>query len=140
MSFIHVVGRVTTELELKVSQKGNLYVRFSLEERMRDRPAQFFQVWAYGWEAEHLVKWNLGPGSILEVNGPLFVEQYTAKDGYTPGIRLKIVYRDGGLIHRQKPKSNSQKTPATPAGPPAPEHILPPEEMWLDGEREPLPE
>ena len=56
MSFIHVVGCVTTELELKVSLKGTPYVRFSLEERTGNAPAQLFQVWAYGWEAEHLVK------------------------------------------------------------------------------------
>lgn len=140
MSFIHVVGRVTTELELKVSQKGNPYVRFSLVEHTGNQPAQIFQIWAYGWEAEHLVKWNLVPGSILEVNGPLFVEQYMEKDGYTPGIRLKVVYRDGGLIHRKKQNSNSKKTPTTHAAPAAPDPVLPREGMRLDGEREPLPE
>ena len=140
MSFIHVVGRVTTELELKVSLKGTPYVRFSLEERTVNAPAQLFQVWAYGWEAEHLVKRDLRPGCILEVNGPLLVEEYTAKDGYTPGIRLKIIYRDGRLILRQKPNSNSQRTSTTHAVSPASESTLPPEGMRIDGEREPLPE
>lgn len=140
MSFIHVVGRVITELELKVSQKGTPYIRFSLEERIGNQPTQIFQVWAYGWEAEHLAKWNMRPGSILEVNGSLYVEQYTEKDGYTPGIRLKVVYRDGSLLRREKANPNSQKTPTTHEAPPSPDAILPPGGMRIDGERESLPE
>lgn len=140
MSFIHVVGRVTTELEMKVSHKGNRYVRFSLEEPAGNRPVQRFQVWAYGWEAECLTRWNLKPGSVLEVNGPLFVEEFTAADGYTPGVRLKIVYRDGRPIHWQTSKPGTQKTPTTPAAAPASTPLLPPEEKRIDGDREPLPE
>lgn len=140
MSFIHVVGCVTTELEMKVSQKGNPYVRFSLEEHVGNLPVQTYQVWAYGWEAERLSRWKLKPGSVLEVNGSLFVEEFTAKDGYTPGVRLKIVYRDGGLVHWRKAKPGTQKNPTDQAGKPAPERILPSGEMRIDGEREPLPE
>ena len=137
MSFIHVVGHITTQLEQKVSQKGNPYVRFSLEERITAMPAQHYQVWAYGWEAERLLKWKLRPGSILEVNGPLYVEEFTEKDGYTPGIRLKIIYRDRGPVHWHRP--DSKKTPTTPPVSPNCERI-PLLREQIDGDREPLPE
>ncbi len=140
MSFIHVVGRVTTELELKVSQRGTAYVRFSLEEILRNGRHQRFQVWAYGWDAEYLVKRKVRTGCLLEVSGPVFIEEYTERDGVTPGIRLKIIYKDGGPVSEAASNSKSKKNPTTTAKTPAPNCQSPSTEIQIDGEREPLPE
>lgn len=140
MSFIHVVGYVATDLELKVSQAGNPYVRFDLVERLGNGRTQSYQVWAYGWEAQRLSKWKLKPGAVLDVNGPLFVEEYTAEDGFTPRLRLKVIYRDG--FRNPVPKSNpsKKKNPTTPAAAPTLEREPPNGEERIDGEREPLPD
>ncbi|MGN8969512.1 hypothetical protein [Intestinimonas sp. HCP28S3_D6] len=139
MSFIHVVGRVAAELELKVSHKGTLYVRFALEEQLGNGRIQSYQVWAYGWDAEHLAKWKVGAGTMLEVNGTLLAEEYTAKDGYTPRVRLKVIYKDGGPLSWANPGTAMRKTPTTPAADPNIGAPLPGEPP-IDGEREPLPD
>ena len=140
MAQIHVVGRVTAELELQVSHAKNPYDRFTLEERLHNGRCQRYDVWAYGWDAEHLVQWKVKPGSILEVNGPLFAEEYTAKDGVSPGVRLKIIYKDGGPIRWGKPNRTGKKESTTPAETAAAETPSPSGEGVIDGEREPLPE
>lgn len=140
MSFIHVVGYVTTELDLKVSHRGTTYVRLALEERLNNGRIQSYQVWAYGWDAEHLVKWGVGAGSILEVNGQLFVEEYTAKDGHTPGIRLKIIYKDGGPVRCANQKPAVKDNPTEPADAAASDGGPRYDRDRLDGEREPLPD
>ena len=140
MSYIHLVGRVTTELELKVSHRGTTYVRFALEERLGNGRVQSYQVWAYGWDAEHLAKWKVGAGTMLEVNGPLIAEDYTARDGYTPRVRLKVIYKDGGPISWADPGTVTRKTPTTPAADPDADSAAPSGEAPIDGEREPLPD
>ena len=140
MSFIHVVGRVAAELELKISHRGTLYVRFALEEQLGNGRIQSYQVWAYGWDAEHLAKWKVGAGTMLEVNGTLLAEEYTAKDGYTPRVRLKVIYKDGGPLARTAPKTITRNTPTIHAEAPDADGGPPEGEAPIDGEREPLPD
>ena len=132
MAQIHVVGYVASDLELRKSTKGNPYVRFGLDEPIDYGRIQRYQVWAYGWDAEHLIQWKVRTGSLLEVNGPLILEEYTRKDGVTRDKRLKITFKDGGPLPRGK-------APAKPAAPVAPSGALPPGSS-IDGGREPLPE
>ena len=140
MSFIHVVGCVAAELELKVSHRGTTYVRFPLEERLGNGRLQSYQVWAYGWDAEHLAKWKVGAGTVLEVNGTLLAEEYTAKDGYTPRVRLKVIYKDGGPLTQSDTKTITRNTPTIHAEAPDADGGPPEGEAPIDGEREPLPD
>lgn len=141
MGQIHVVGLVTTDLVLQESLSHNPYVRFSMKEYLGNGRFQVYQVWAYGWAAEHLVKWKVKAGTILDVNGPVFLEDYTEKDGVTLRQRLKIIYKDGGpvLLTSGKYARKSQKEPTTPAASP-PADGVPPTGAPLDGDRMPLPE
>lgn len=140
MSFIHVVGYVATDPELKVSQAGNPYMRFDLVERLGNGRIQSYQIWAYGWEAQRLSRWGLRQGAVLDVNGPLAVEEYTAEDGFTPKVRLKIIYRDGSRYPVSKPTSPKKKNPTTPAATPPSDRELPAGRDRIDGDREPLPD
>ena len=140
MSFIHIVGQIASDLELKISQKGTPYVRFNLTEHLGNGRKQIYQVWAYDWEAERLSKWNLKPGAVMDVNGPLFVEEYTAEDGFTPRIRLKVIYRDGFRCPTKKTASTKNKNPTIPADDATPVCKPPAGGEQIDGERQPLPE
>lgn len=62
MAQVYVIGRVTADLELKTSQNDKPYIRFSFAENIgsHDRArTQYYQVWAWGEDAERLVKANV---------------------------------------------------------------------------------
>ena len=123
--------------ELEAEEDG---IIFPLEERLGNGRLQSYQVWAYGWDAEHLAKWKVGAGTVLEVNGTLLAEEYTAKDGYTPRVRLKVIYKDGGPLTQTDPKTITRNTPTIHAEAPDADGGPPEGEAPIDGEREPLPD
>ena len=83
MAQVNVIGRITADLELKTSEKSNPYVRFDIAENIGSRQTlhtQYFQVCAWGEDANRLMKAPANKGSLIWVTGSLELEPYTKRD------------------------------------------------------------
>lgn len=68
MAQVNVIGRITADLELKTSEKSNPYVRFDIAENIGSRQTlhtQYFQVCAWGEDANRLMKAHAKKGSLI---------------------------------------------------------------------------
>ncbi len=132
MAQAYSIGRVTSDLELKVSVKKVPYLRFTIAERVGYRDSahmQYIQVWAWDDMAQKLVDTGVKKGSLLRVSGSLELEEYTRQDGVTRDKRLKLRLKDWAFASAAK---RHEGTPRPKKEVPAPEII--------NGDLEPLPE
>ena len=75
MAQVNVIGRITADLELKTSEKSNPYVRFDIAENIGSRQTlhtQYFQVCAWGEDANRLMKAHAKKGSLINECGAKF--------------------------------------------------------------------
>lgn len=138
MSQLFTTGRVITDLELKSSTQQNLYIHFTLMERVgyRDNTrAQFIHVWAWGYLAEQLKRFKVRKGSSIWVSGSLELEEFARKDGSGTDKQLKLKLNDWGFV----PK-DSDKPPKKEQGLHASGDAVRKAADIIDGEREALPE
>lgn len=94
------IGRVTADLNLKISERGNPYLRFSIAEKVgfgKFEKTQYSQVWARGSDAENLVNANVKRGSLIWVSGPIEIEEFQKADG-KKDKQLKIELIKWGFI------------------------------------------
>lgn len=134
-------GRVTNDLELRQSARQNPYVRFGLAERIgygeRAR-TQYYEVWAWGQTAQHLVARGVKRGSLIWVSGSLELVDYTKKDGVTKDKQLKLRLDDWGYAPQAgAPASGKSQVKEEGVSPEPETHVRP---DVVDGEREVLPE
>lgn len=132
MAQASLIGRVTSDLELKVSTKKVPYLRFTIAERVGYRDSahtQYIQVWAWDGMAKKLVDAGVRKGSLLRVSGSLELEEYTRQDGVTRDKRLKLRLKEWGFA----PAAQRQE------GTPRPVKEVPALEI-INGDLEPLPE
>ncbi len=93
MAQVFIIGRVTTDFELQTSTNMHSYVRFGLAENIgygESSKAQYYQVWAWESDAEHLIKRKVKQGSLIWISGSIELEEYTKQDGETKDKRLKV--------------------------------------------------
>lgn len=129
MALIHIIGRITTDLEMKYGESGAPYVRFGLAERIGygdQARTQFYQVWAWKDTAEALIRSGLKKGSLVRLSGTLTLEEYTKSDGTTTDKRLKVSLNQGSFIPVSKCGNAATSSPSTVEA--------------IDGEKDPLPE
>ena len=135
MAQIHVIGRITADLELKYSQSKNPYVRFNLAENIgcKERArVQYYQVWAWNEDAVRLIDSKVRKGSLVRISGTLELEVYTKQDGTTTDKRMKASLQSWDFIStgsRGRREAAPQQEPA----------CVPPL-RGIDGDRESLPE
>lgn len=101
MAQVNVIGRITADLELKTSEKNNPYVRFDIAEHIGSRQnlhTQYFQICAWGDDANRLMKARAKKGSLIWVTGSLELEPYTKRDGVTTDKRMKILLDNWGFV------------------------------------------
>ena len=137
MSQLQVLGWVTADPELKVSAKGNPYVRFTVVERVGKRDAarqQYIQVWAFGQLADQLKQAGVKKNSYLWVSGSLELVEYVKKDGITRDKQLKLTLTDWRFAQPQR----RQQRPAESA--PFPDQTDIGIAEVIDGDWENLPE
>lgn len=137
MSKLFAIGRVTTDLELKMSVRQNPYIQFSLAERIgygETAHTQFIQVWAWGVLTQQLLDRSVRKGSLLSVSGSLELEEYTKKDGVTRDKRLKLKLAEWDFVPTRQRGKSSKRTEG------APETEESGKAGTIDGERESLPE
>ena len=137
MAQIHVIGRITADLELKYGQSKNPYVRFNLAENIGSKEharVQYYQVWAWKEDALRLINSKAMKGSLLCISGTLELETYTKQDGISTDKRMKVLLNNWDFI----PASNRRSIDAAAQLDFAPD---PPTALGgIDGDRDTLPE
>ena len=135
MAQIHVIGRITADLELKTSERNNPYVRFDIAESIGGKErsrTQYLQICAMGDDATRLIRARVKKGSFIWVSGSLELEVFSRKDS-TTDKRLKILLDNWGFVPIGNPKIptgiSDTASPEIPAATAA----------EIDGDREPLP-
>ena len=137
MAEVHVFGRVTNDLQLKMSHKQVPYVSFGLVEWIGRRDTghrQYFEVWAWGTDALSLADAEIRKDSRIWVQGFLELVDCTRNGGSEKDKRLKLSLTGW----QTKPPCTVQR-PARKQSPGAAQPPLPPVEV-VDGDRERLPE
>lgn len=136
MAQIHVIGRITADLELKYSQSKNPYVRFNLAENIgcKERArVQYYQVWAWNEDAIRLVNSKVMKGSLVCISGTLELEVFTKQDGFTTDKRMKVLLNNWDFIPAGNRRSIDAAAQLDLAADP------PTALGGIDGDREPLP-
>ena len=131
MAQTYVIGRVTADLERKISINQHPYVRFDIAENIGGRGhnrTQYFQICAMGGDADRLIRARVKKGSLIWGSGSLELEIFTGKDGSTTDKRLKILLDNWGFV----PVANKDVLEQPPS-------TLTAASAEIDGDREPLP-
>ena len=113
MADLRTCGLVTTDLEMQKSARGTPYVRFMLRERLgygEQLRYQFFEVWAWGADAENLVK-EVQKGSRLWVRGDLELVDTANQNGGPTGKRLKLKLRQWDFSRQGRKRFTGADTP-----------------------------
>lgn len=137
MAQVYVIGRITNELELKHGQNENSYVRFSFAENIgsNDRArTQYYQVWAWGEDAERLMKAGVKKGSLIFIAGAIELEIYTKQDGFTIDKRLKVSLNDWGFVPFGNGRANNSLHNKRSSA------DVPPRTATINGDKDILPE
>ena len=93
MAEVHVFGRVTNDLQLKMSHRQVPYVPFGLVEWIGRRDTghrQYFEVWAWGTAALSLADAEIHKDSRIWVQGFLELVDCTRNGGSEKDKRLKL--------------------------------------------------
>ena len=82
MNHVTLMGRLTREPELKYSQAGKAYCRFSLavQREFNREEADFINCLAFGKTAETIAEW-LGKGRRIALQGRIQTGNYENKNG-----------------------------------------------------------
>lgn len=138
MSQLFTTGRVITDLELKSSAQQNLYLRFTLAERIGygdNARAQHIHVWAWGYLAEKLKRCKVRKGNNIWVAGSLELEEFVRKDGTVADKQLKLKLTDWGFLPKESDKPPKEEKGVPPSDDAAHNAV-----EIINGEREVLPE
>lgn len=119
MSQLFTVGRVETDLVLKWSERSKRhYVYFTVAERLgygASTRHQYIQVWAWGSDAERIVKMKVGKHTRVWVTGTVelcdFVRGGGAKDK-----GLKLYLTNWGFVSDAMPQSIEPAPTPMPKG------------------------
>lgn len=113
-----LVGRITKDIELRMSESGKAFTNFSLAvnrafKGQDGKDADFINCRAFNKQAENLAKY-CGKGSLIGVEGNIQTGQYQNKAGntvYTTDIMVQRVQfldtRSQGQQQQQQPTNNN---------------------------------
>jgi len=114
MLTITATGRVTADLELQQSQKGNNYLRFNLAVNKgfgESATTVYLQCWLFGEQADRMVRAKVKKGSYLEIAGDLDLSKYKRDDKETVTLKVSIY----SWAYIQQSKSDLPKSDTAPA-------------------------
>lgn len=77
---VTLVGRISTDLELRYTGSNKAYCRFNLAVNRMNEGTDFIPVTVWGKPAENLVQYQ-NKGSLILVDGSISMNNYTDKDG-----------------------------------------------------------
>ena len=104
---IILIGRISTDLELKETSNGNPVVKFNLAvNRMKDG-TDFIPVQVYGKMAENLVKYQ-NKGSQIAIEGSMRVDNYEGNDGNKKYITYVLAQNVHFLDKKNTSETNNE--------------------------------
>ena len=116
MISINCTGRVTADLEPKVSSKGTQYLRFNLAVNKgfgEKQKVVFLQCLLTGEnQVQRMVNASVKKGSLITVAGDLDVEEYDKKDG-SKGTAVKVTLYDWIYTPSNKAKNENSESQTT---------------------------
>lgn len=77
---VTLVGRISTDLELKYTSSNKAYCRFNLAVNRMNEGTDFIPVTVWGKPAENVVSYQ-NKGSLILVDGSISMNNYTDKNG-----------------------------------------------------------
>ncbi len=77
---VTLVGRISTDLELRYTGSNKAYCRFNLAVNRMNEGTDFIPITVWGKPAENLVSYQ-NKGSLILVDGSISMSNYTDKDG-----------------------------------------------------------
>lgn len=77
---VTLVGRISTDLELRYTGSNKAYCRFNLAVNRMNEGTDFIPITVWGKPAENLVQYQ-NKGSLILVDGSISMNNYTDKDG-----------------------------------------------------------
>ena len=95
MITISTTGRVTADLELKMSTNQNPYLRFNLAVNKgfgEKQHAVFLQCWLYNEQAQRMINAGVKKGSLIEIAGDMDIVDYEKPDGTKAMIQKVTLY------------------------------------------------
>lgn len=128
---IITTGRVTADLELKVSQNGKntKYVNFGLAVNKgygEKAHANFYNCIVYGEEAQRMIDAKVKKGSAIQIIGDQELVEYTRKDGSTGWMaKVQLLNWCYALTGRPKSSEDAGETEPEEGGFPAYENCGP---------------
>lgn len=77
---VTLVGRISTDLELRYTGSNKAYCRFNIAVNRMNEGTDFIPVTVWGKPAENVVSYQ-NKGSLILVDGSISMNNYTDKDG-----------------------------------------------------------
>ena len=77
---VTLLGRISTDLELRYTGSNKAYCRFNLAVNRMNEGTDFIPITVWGKPAENLVQYQ-NKGSLILVDGSISMNNYTDKDG-----------------------------------------------------------
>lgn len=77
---VTLVGRISTDLELKQTNSGKSYCKFNLAVNRMNEGTDFIPVTVWNKQAENLVQYQ-NKGSLILIDGAISMNNYTDQNG-----------------------------------------------------------
>lgn len=120
-----LIGRVTADIELQTSENGNKYVCFNVAVNKgygENAHTLFPQCFAFGEEAEHIIRKKVRKGSLVYIIGDQDLVEFQKRD-MTMDKNNKIIVHYLDYLSIGKPKEDGQSDAPVPPAPPEVEEI-----------------
>ena len=108
---VTLVGRISTDLELRYTGSNKAYCRFNLAVNRMNEGTDFIPVTVWGKPAENLVQYQ-NKGSLILVDGSISMNNYTDKDGNN---RTSFEVMTSNVQFLSSKRTNDETTVESPA-------------------------
>lgn len=129
---IVLIGRLTKDPELKVTQSGKSVVDFSIAVNKRIKPqegadADFFRVKAWGQTAEYISNY-IGKGRLVAVDGRLETRRWQDQNG-TNRETIEVIAENVSALDRAKDEAGTNTSSnKTKNSQPSSKNVYPPDD------------
>ena len=108
---VTLVGRISTDLELRYTGSNKAYCRFNLAVNRMNEGTDFIPVTVWGKPAENLVQYQ-SKGSLILVDGSISMNNYTDKDGNNR-TSFEVMTSNVQFLSSKKTQSEALEATAT---------------------------
>lgn len=102
-----LVGRISTDLELRQTSSGKSYCRFNLAVNRMNEGTNFITITAWNKQAENIVQYQ-NKGSLILVEGSISTGSYTDSEG-NPKKTTEIMAQNIQFLGNKKKEPSSEE-------------------------------